>query len=164
MGQSCQRPDVRPVGGNASPGNSHPRTSERGRFLGSRPHATPAWTHSSSMATSQCEGPHEGKGWPEDHTTQHHSYAYIPADLVVEGQELLEANFDKLTHRPTSDKLEWLAEMDTAWGAADNIGRGSRHALCSCYCSGPNPRMRLKYKEVLVNREGIVKWRRQHEQ
>jgi hypothetical protein len=32
----------------------------------------------------------------------------------MEDRELLEANFDKLIHSPTSDKLEWLAEMDTA--------------------------------------------------
>ncbi len=84
-----------------------------------------------------------------------------PADLLVEDQELLEANFDKLTHGLTLDYLEWLVEMDTAQGAADHIARGSHHALCSCYCSGPHPWTRTEFKDALVNREGSMKWRRQ---
>jgi hypothetical protein len=84
-----------------------------------------------------------------------------PADLLVEDWELLAANFDKLTHGPTSDELEWLVEMDTAQGAADHIARGSCHALRSCYCSDPNPRMRMQYEDVLVDCDGSIKWRRQ---
>jgi hypothetical protein len=37
-----------------------------------------------------------------------------PADLLVEDRQLLDANFNQLTQGPTSDKLEWLAEMDSA--------------------------------------------------
>jgi hypothetical protein len=82
-------------------------------------------------------------------------------DLLVEDQVLLETEFDKLTHGPTLDKLEWMAEMDTAQGAADHIAKGSRHALHSCYCSGPNPHMRMEYKDVLVDWDGSIEWRRQ---
>ena len=85
-----------------------------------------------------------------------------PADLLVEDRDLFEADFDKLTHVPTLDKVEWLAEMDTAQGAADHITRGSYYALCSCYCSGPHPRMRTECEDILVNHEGSMKWRRQH--
>jgi hypothetical protein len=84
-----------------------------------------------------------------------------PTDLLVEDWELLEADFDKLTHGSTLDELEWLAEMDTAQGVADHIARGSRHARRSCCSSGPNPGMRMEYKDVLVDRYGSIKWRRQ---
>ncbi len=80
-----------------------------------------------------------------------------PADLLVKDRQLLDANFDQLTRGPTSDKLEWLAEMDSAWGAADHISKGSRHALQSRYCSGPNPWMKTKYEDVLVDRDGSMK-------
>ncbi len=80
-----------------------------------------------------------------------------PGDLLVEERELLEADVDKLIHGPTLDQLEWLAEMDTAWGAADYIVRGSCFALHSGYCSGPNPRMRAEYKDVLFTRDGSIK-------
>ncbi len=76
MGQLCWRLDICPVGGNGSSGYSHPRTSERGRFLGMQPHAMHTQTHSSSMAILQCNGTHEGQGRPDNCTTQHHSDAY----------------------------------------------------------------------------------------
>ena len=60
-----------------------------------------------------------------------------PADLLVEDRELLDANFDKLTCGPTSDKLEWLTKMDAVQGAADHIAKGSHHSLRLQYCSGP---------------------------
>jgi hypothetical protein len=120
------------------------------------------------MAISQRDGPHEGKGRPDNCTTNtilmrmEECLQIDPADLLVEDWALIEANFNKLTHGLTFDKLEWLAEIDTAWGVVDHIARGSCHALCSCYCSGPHPRMRMEYKDVLVNHEGSMKWRRQH--
>ena len=52
-----------------------------------------------------------------------------PADLLVDDRQLLDANFDQLTQGPTSDRLEWLAEMDSARGTADHVSKGSRHAL-----------------------------------
>jgi hypothetical protein len=81
--------------------------------------------------------------------------------LLVEDRELLEADFEKLIHGPTPDKLEWLAEINTAGGAADHIARESCHALCSCYCSGPNLRMGMEYEDKVVDHEGSMKWRRQ---
>jgi hypothetical protein len=54
-----------------------------------------------------------------------------PVSLLVEDWELLNADFDKLTHGRPLDKLEWLAEMNTAWGATDHIAKGSCHALSS---------------------------------
>jgi hypothetical protein len=62
-----------------------------------------------------------------------------PADLLVEDRQLLNANFDQLTRGPTSDNLEWLAEMESAQGTADHVSKGSCHALRSRYCSGPQP-------------------------
>jgi hypothetical protein len=59
-----------------------------------------------------------------------------PSDLLLEDQELLDANFDKLTCSPTSNKLEWLAEIDAARGAADHVAKGSCHSLRLQYCSG----------------------------
>jgi hypothetical protein len=52
-----------------------------------------------------------------------------PTDLLVEDRQLLDADFHQLTRGPTSDKLEWLAEMNSARGAADHVSKGSRHAL-----------------------------------
>jgi hypothetical protein len=37
-----------------------------------------------------------------------------PAYLLVEDRQLLNADFDQLIRGPTLDKLEWLAEMDSA--------------------------------------------------
>ncbi len=87
-----------------------------------------------------------------------------PADLLVEDRQLLDADFDQLTLGPTLDKLEWLAEMNSAWGAADHVSKGSCHALRSRYCSGPQPRMRTKYEDVLVDRDGSMKWWWRHKQ
>ncbi len=51
----------------------HTRTLERDRFfLGTWTHVMPTWTHSLSMAILQCNGTHEGQGWPDNCTTQHY--------------------------------------------------------------------------------------------
>ena len=54
-----------------------------------------------------------------------------PADLLVEDWDLLDSDFDKLTHSPTAYKVEWLAEMDADQGTANHIARGSRYSLRS---------------------------------
>ncbi len=77
----------------------------------------------------------------------------------MEDRDLLDANFDKVTYGPTSDKLEWLAEMDAAWGTTDHIARGSRHSLRSQYCSGSNPWMGAEQEDMLINQQGSIKWR-----
>ena len=79
-------------------------------------------------------------------------------DLLVEDQDLLEADFDKLTRGPAADKLEWLAEMDEARGATDHIARESRHSLRSQNRSGVNPQMGVEQEDVLIDREGSIKW------
>ena len=81
-----------------------------------------------------------------------------PADLLVEDRQLLDANFNQLTCGPTLDKLEWLAEMDSARGAENHVSKGSRHALRSRYCSGPHPQMMTEYEDVLVDRDRSLKW------
>ena len=85
-------------------------------------------------------------------------------DLLVEDQDLLDADFDKLTPNPTAGKLEWLAEIDAAQGSAEHIARGSPHSLCSQYCSGVNTRMGAEQEKVLIDREGSIKWQRQRKQ
>jgi hypothetical protein len=80
--------------------------------------------------------------------------------LLPEDRQLLDANFDQLTWGPTSDKLEWLAEMDSACGMTDHVSKGSCHALQLCYCSGPQPWMRTEYEDVLVDCDGSIEWQR----
>ncbi len=60
----------------------------------------------------------------------------------------------------TTEKLEWIAGMDSAMGAAEHISSGSRHALRTRYCRGSRPRMRLEYEVVQVDQEGSLRWRR----
>ena len=81
-----------------------------------------------------------------------------PPDLLMEDQDLLDANFDKLSCGPTLDKLEWLAEIDTARGAADHIAQGTHHFLRSQYCSGSCSRMRTEHEDMLIDRDGRMKW------
>ncbi len=61
-----------------------------------------------------------------------------------------------------AEKLEWIAGMDSAMGAAEHIAGSSRHALLKRYCCGSQPRMRLEYEAVQVNQEGSIPWYRQH--
>ena len=63
-----------------------------------------------------------------------------------------------------AEKLEWIARMDSAMGAAEHIAGGSCHALHTGYCRGSRPRMRLEYEAVQVDQEGSLHWRRQRKQ
>ena len=81
-----------------------------------------------------------------------------PADLLMEDRGLLNAVFDKLIPGRTLYIIEWLAEMKTAWGTADHIAKGSHHSLCFRYFSGPRPLMRTEYEDVLIDRDGSMKW------
>ena len=81
-----------------------------------------------------------------------------PMDLLMEDRELLDANFDKPTQGPTSDKLKWVTEMDTAPGAADHVAKGFRCSLRLRYCPGHLPQMRTEYEDVLIDRDGSMKW------
>ncbi len=58
-----------------------------------------------------------------------------------------------------AEKLEWIAGMDSAMGAAEHIAGGSCHALRMWYCHGSQPRMCLEYEAVQVNQEGSLRWR-----
>ena len=60
-----------------------------------------------------------------------------------------------------AEKLEWIAGMDSAMGAAEHIVGGSRTALHTRYCHGSRLRMRLEYEVVQVNQEGSLPWHRQ---
>ena len=59
-----------------------------------------------------------------------------------------------------AEKLEWIARMDSAMGAAEHIAGGSCHALHTRYCRGSQPRMRLEYEAVQVDQEGSLPWHR----
>lgn len=74
-----------------------------------------------------------------------------PGELLLGNWDLYVAIFDRLTRGPTWDKLDWLAEMDSAQGAADHIARGSCQAFRSQYCAGPRPWMQTEYKYVLID-------------
>ena len=52
-----------------------------------------------------------------------------PEELLQEHKHILSTNFKKLAAEPVKDKQQWIAEFETAWSAARNIGRGSRVAL-----------------------------------
>ena len=61
-----------------------------------------------------------------------------------------------------AEKLEWIAGMDSAMGAAEHIAGGSCHALHTRYCRGSRLRMRLEYEAVQADQEGSLPWHRQH--
>ena len=83
-----------------------------------------------------------------------------PGDLLEEDRVLLRVDFERLVTGSATEKLEWIAGMESAMGAADHIARGSHQALCTRYCRGRQPWMRLEYDAIQVNREGSIQWRR----
>ena len=85
-----------------------------------------------------------------------------PGDLLEEDWVLLQVDFERLARSSATEKLEWIAGMDSAMGAAEHIASGSRHALRTGYCHGSWPWMRLEYEAVQVDQEGSLRWRRRH--
>ena len=83
-----------------------------------------------------------------------------PGGLLEEDRVLLQVDFERLARISATEKLEWIAGMDSAMGAAEHIASGSRHALRTRYCRGSRPRMRLEYEAVQVDQEGSLRWRR----
>ncbi len=81
-------------------------------------------------------------------------------DLLEEDQVLLQVDFERLTRSSATEKLEWIAGIDSAMGAAEHIASGSHHALPTWYCRGSRPRMQLEYEAVQVDQEGSLHWRR----
>jgi hypothetical protein len=74
-----------------------------------------------------------------------------PGDLLEEDRVLLQVDFKQLARSFVTEKLEWIAGMDSAMGVAEHIASGSRHALRTRYCRGSRPRMRLEYEAVQVD-------------
>jgi hypothetical protein len=64
-----------------------------------------------------------------------------PGDLLEEDRVLLQVDFERLTRSSATEKLEWIAGMDSAMGAVEHITGGSRHALRTRYCCGSRPWM-----------------------
>jgi hypothetical protein len=62
-----------------------------------------------------------------------------PGDLLEEDWVLLQVDFERLARSSATEKLEWIAGMDSAMGAAEHITSGSRHALRTRYCCGSRP-------------------------
>ena len=83
-----------------------------------------------------------------------------PMDLLPEHRSLLDVDFDKLADSPAEDKQLWLAEMDSAIAGANDVVRGLRQALHSCYATGPHPRLDRVRESVAVDTEGSIRWRR----
>ena len=82
-----------------------------------------------------------------------------PGGLLEEDRVLLQVDFERLARISATEKLEWIAGMDSAMGAAEHIASGSRHALRTRYCRGSRPRMRLEYETVQVDQEDSLRWR-----
>jgi hypothetical protein len=82
-----------------------------------------------------------------------------PGDLLKEDWALLQVDFAQLATGPAKDKLEWVAGMDSAMGAAERVARGSCQAVRTRYCQGSRPHTRLDYEAVLVDSEGSMRWR-----
>ena len=86
------------------------------------------------------------------------------SDLLEEDHVLLRVDFELLAVGTATKKLEWIAGMESAMGAADHIACGSCQALRTRYCRGSCPRMQLEYEAVQVDQEGSMHWRRQRKQ
>ena len=71
---------------------------------------------------------------------------------------LLQVDFERLARSSATEKLEWIAGMDSVMGAAEHIARGSRHALHTRYCRGSRLQMHLEYEAVQVDQEGSLRW------
>ena len=88
-------------------------------------------------------------------------YLHIdPMTLLPEDRGLLDVDFDKLAESTVVDQETWVSEMSTAVSAAAHIRNGSRQALRSRFCSGPNPRATIMEEVVEVDNEGSIRWRR----
>jgi hypothetical protein len=81
-----------------------------------------------------------------------------PGDLLKEDRALLQVDLAQLATGPVKDKLEWVAGMDTAMGAAEHVTRGSRQAVRARYFRGSRSRARLEYEAVLVDSKGSMRW------
>jgi hypothetical protein len=87
-----------------------------------------------------------------------------PEQLLEEHQHLLFLDFVALAPGPTKDKLVWIAEINSALGAAAHVAWGSCHAVWMCYCCSRRPQLQTEYKSVLVDTEGSMQWRWQPRQ
>ena len=83
-----------------------------------------------------------------------------PEELLEKNWDLLQLDFERLATGPVKDKMEWIAEMESATGAAEHVSHGSRHTVRTRYCTGRCPRARIEYEAVLVDGEGSMRWRR----
>jgi hypothetical protein len=82
-----------------------------------------------------------------------------PGDLLKDDRALLWVDFAQLATGPAKDKLEWVAGMDSATGAAKHVACGSCQAVRTQYCRGSQPCAQLEYEAVLVDSEGSMRWR-----
>jgi hypothetical protein len=83
----------------------------------------------------------------------------VPGDLLEEDWVLLQVDFERLARSSATEKLEWIAGMDSAMGVAEHIASGSCHALRTRNCRGSWLWMLLEYEAVQVNQEGSLRWR-----
>ncbi len=83
-----------------------------------------------------------------------------PEVLLEENQCLLHIDFESLAKGRVKDKVEWIAEMESAMGVAEYVVKGSHQTVRTRYCMGSRPQARMKYEAVLVDGEGSMQWRR----
>jgi hypothetical protein len=83
-----------------------------------------------------------------------------PEELLEKNWDLLQLDFERLATGPVKDKMEWIAEMESATGAAEHVSHGFRHTVRTRCCTGRCPRARIEYEAVLVDGEGSMRWRR----
>ena len=83
-----------------------------------------------------------------------------PMTLLPEDRGLLKVDFDGLAESAPVDQETWVSEMETAVSAAAHVRVGSRQAIHSRFCTGPNPRSTVIEESVVVDSEGSIRWRR----
>ena len=83
-----------------------------------------------------------------------------PMSLLPEDRRLLTVDLEALAESSPVNQQTWVAEMETAVSAASHIRSGSRQAINSRYCSGPQPLATVVEEFVEVDSEGSMRWRR----
>ncbi len=69
-----------------------------------------------------------------------------PSVLLEENRDLLCADFQWLATSLTKEKLEWIAGMESAMGAVEQVTNGSHQALRTHFCAGSCPQAWLEYE------------------
>ncbi len=105
------------------------------RLLGMWPHAKALGDSSSALAIPERYCPHEIGRQDDSGVTQliltriEGCLEIDPGDLLEENQGLLHLDFEQLATGPVKEKVEWIAEMELAMGAAEHVVQGLHQAI-----------------------------------